>query len=201
MAVSPVADSATVNTLAPKGKAGDWLLDPATITVATGGAATLTAAADGTDTTSNITIAPATINAGIQRIERLYGQADVIENETTPVPGTQNTFDLRAQNPHGPFGAPLLSLVCGQYPAGANEIAVTGGVATDFHLQTGSSWTVAGRTYQATIDWGDGSAPTVEALTASFPWDASTVPIVATIDGTHAYAQDGGGSHKNDAAR
>jgi putative ABC transport system permease protein len=93
---------------------------------------------------------PATINAGIARIESLYGRADVIENETVPVPGTQNTFDLRAQNPHGPFGGPLLSLVSGQYPAAANEIAVTGDVATDFRLHVGSSWTVAGRAWTVT---------------------------------------------------
>ena len=45
-----------------------------------------------------------------------------------------NTFDLRAQDPHGPYGGPLLSLVSGQYPATASQIAVTSGVATDFNL-------------------------------------------------------------------
>jgi putative ABC transport system permease protein len=93
---------------------------------------------------------PAQINAAIHRIQGLYRQTDVIENESVPVPGTQNTFDLRSQNPRGPFGGPLLSLVSGQYPATANEIAVTGGVAADFHLSVGSSWTVAGRTWKVT---------------------------------------------------
>ena len=137
------------------------LLILALITVAVG--ATVVAATVATDTpapiagvlgtaqdSATISGTPATINAGIARIESLYGQADVIENESVPVPGTQNTFDLRSQNPHGPFGGPLLSLVSGQYPAAANEIAVTSGVATDFHLQTGSSWTVAGRTWKVT---------------------------------------------------
>ncbi|MGD0700399.1 MAG: FtsX-like permease family protein [Trebonia sp.] len=137
------------------------LLILALITVAV--AATVVASTVATDTpapiagvlgnaqdAASISGTPATINAGIQRIERLYGRADVIENETAPVPGTQNTFDLRAQNPRGPFGGPLLSLVSGQYPATANEIAVTGSVAADFHLQVGSSWTVAGRTWKVT---------------------------------------------------
>jgi putative ABC transport system permease protein len=44
----------------------------------------------------------------------------------------------------------LLSLVSGQYPAAANEIAVTSGVASDFNLKTGSSWTVVGKTWQVT---------------------------------------------------
>ena len=61
----------------------------------------------------------------------------MIENESVPVPGTQNTFDLRAQDPHGPFGGPLLSLASGQYPATADQIAVTSGVAADFNLSVG----------------------------------------------------------------
>ena len=137
------------------------LLILALITVAVG--ATVVAATVATDTpapiaavlgtaqdAASITGPPATINAEITRIESLYGQTDVIENETAPVPGTQNTFDLRAQNTRGPFGGPLLSLVSGQYPATANEIAVTGGVAADFHLTIGSSWTVAGQTWKVT---------------------------------------------------
>jgi putative ABC transport system permease protein len=74
----------------------------------------------------------------------------VIENQSVPVPGTLNTFDLRAQNPHGSFGGPMLSLVSGQYPTAANDIAVTSGVAADFKLSTGSSWTVAGRSWKVT---------------------------------------------------
>jgi putative ABC transport system permease protein len=93
---------------------------------------------------------PVTINAGIAKIQSLYGNTDVIENESVPVPGTLNTFDLRAQDPHSPFGGPLLSLVSGQYPTSTSEIAVTSGVAADFSLKTGSSWTVAGKTWKVT---------------------------------------------------
>ena len=32
-------------------------------------------------------------------------------------PGSIDTYDLRAQNPHGPFGQPMLSLVSGHYPS------------------------------------------------------------------------------------
>ena len=44
----------------------------------------------------------------------------------------------------------MLSLVSGQYPATASQIAVTSGVAADFHLTTGSDWTVAGKTWKVT---------------------------------------------------
>ncbi|MBV9445376.1 MAG: hypothetical protein JO345_05710 [Streptosporangiaceae bacterium] len=137
------------------------LLILALITVAVG--ATVIAATVATDTpapiagvlgtaqdAASISGSPASINAGITKLEHLYGRVDVIENESVPVPGTEATFDLRAQDPHGPFGGPLLSLVSGQYPANPGQIAVTSGVATDFSLRTGSNWTVNGTTYKVT---------------------------------------------------
>ncbi len=137
------------------------LLILAMITVAVG--ATVVASTVATDTpapvagvlgtakdAASLTGTPANIDAGIRDLERRYGKVDVIDNESVPVPGTQNTFDLRAQNPRGPFGAPLLSLVSGQYPATPGQIAVTSGVAADFKLSIGSSWTVAGKTWKVT---------------------------------------------------
>jgi putative ABC transport system permease protein len=137
------------------------LLILALITVAVG--ATVIASTVATDTpapvagvlgtaqdSASISGTPATINAGIHRLESRYGKVDVIENASVPVPGTQDTFDLRAQDPHGPFGGPLLSLVSGKYPADPGQIAVTSGVAADFKLGVGSSWTVAGKTWKVT---------------------------------------------------
>ena len=131
------------------------LLILALITVAVG--ATVVASAVAADTpapvagvlgtaqdSASLSGTPARINAEIKDLESRYGRVDVIENESVPVPGTQNTFDLRAQDPHGPFGGPLLSLVSGQYPANPDQIAVTSGVAADFNLSIGSSWTVGG---------------------------------------------------------
>jgi putative ABC transport system permease protein len=80
----------------------------------------------------------------IASISRRFGTVDVIENQTFPVPGSIQTYSLRAQNPHGPFGQPMLSLISGQFPAGASQVAVTSRVASDFHLAVGSSWTVGG---------------------------------------------------------
>jgi putative ABC transport system permease protein len=137
------------------------LLILALITVAVG--ATVVASTVATDTpapiagvlgtaqdSASLTGTPAKINADIKNLESRYGKVDVIENQSVPVPGTQNTFDLRAQDPHGPYGKPLLSLVSGQYPANPGQIAVTSAVATDFKLSIGSSWTVAGKTWRVT---------------------------------------------------
>ncbi len=84
--------------------------------------------------------------ATIASWHRRFGVVQVIENQTVTVPGTIDTFDLRAQNPSGPFTKPLLSIVSGRYPRNANEIAVTSGVAADFHLHIASAWREQGVT-------------------------------------------------------
>ena len=76
----------------------------------------------------------------IAALEHRFGRVDVIENQTVAVPGSIATYNLRAQNPHGPFGQPMLSLVSGHYPAGPGEVAVTSGVAADFRLRLGKLW-------------------------------------------------------------
>src|SRR3984957_3584826 len=131
------------------------LLIIALITVAVG--ATVVASTVATDTpapvagvlgtaqdAASFSGSPASVNAQVKNLENRWGRVDVIENESVQIPGTLNTFDLRAQDPRGPYGGPLLSLVSGQYPTTAGQIAVTSGVATDFSLRIGSSWTVNG---------------------------------------------------------
>ncbi len=137
------------------------LLILALITVAVG--ATVVASTVATDTpapiagvlgtaqdAASLSGSPASINAQIKDLENRWGTVDVIENQSAQIPGTLDTFDLRAQDPHGPYGGPLLSLVSGQYPTTASQIAVTSGVATDFNLKIGSSWTVDGTTRKVT---------------------------------------------------
>ena len=79
----------------------------------------------------------------IARLKRV-GRVEVIENETLSIPGSITTYQLRAQDPHGAFSAPMLKLVSGHYPSGADQVAVTGGVASVFHLGIGSTWSVGG---------------------------------------------------------
>jgi putative ABC transport system permease protein len=81
----------------------------------------------------------------ISALRHRFGRVDVIENQAMRVPGTVVTYDLRAQNPHGPFGGPMLSLVSGRYPAKARQVAITRGLASRLRLRTGSTWRVGGR--------------------------------------------------------
>jgi putative ABC transport system permease protein len=76
----------------------------------------------------------------IATLQHRFAPVDVIENQTFAIPGSINTYQVRAQNPHGPYGQPMLSLVSGHFPAGAGEVAVTSGVASDFGLRIGSLW-------------------------------------------------------------
>jgi putative ABC transport system permease protein len=78
----------------------------------------------------------------IATLEHSFGPVQLIESETLTIPGSINTYDLRAQDPAGPFGGPMLSLVSGRYPSGANEVSVTSGVASALHLRVGASWRV-----------------------------------------------------------
>ena len=75
---------------------------------------------------------------------------DVIENQTVAVPGSISTYDLRAQDPHGPFGGPMLSLVSGHYPTGPGQVAVTDGVAATFGLKVGDVWHQGGQARRVT---------------------------------------------------
>ncbi len=81
----------------------------------------------------------------ISGLEHRFGRVEVIENETLSIPGSINTYQLRAQDPHGPFGGPMLSLLSGHFPSGPYQVAVTNGVASAFHLALGRIWLVGGK--------------------------------------------------------
>ena len=84
------------------------------------------------------------LSAQIAALAHRFGRVNVIENETFPVPGSVAIYSLRAQNPAGPFGQPMLSLVSGHYPHGADQVALTSGVASELHLRAGDTWRAGG---------------------------------------------------------
>ncbi len=86
----------------------------------------------------------------IAALEQRFGRVDVIENQTVAIPGSINTYDLRAQDPNGPFGVSMLSLVAGHYPTGPDQVAVTDGVAATFNLRIGDVWHQGGKARQVT---------------------------------------------------
>jgi len=87
--------------------------------------------------------------ADIARIREQYQPADVIENQGL-ASGTAQAVWLRAQDPAGPYGGPLLALVSGRYPDGPGQVAMTGSVAALYGAGIGSSWHADGRSWRVT---------------------------------------------------
>jgi putative ABC transport system permease protein len=88
----------------------------------------------------------ASVNAQMAALEHRFGTVQVIENETFNVPGSNQTYQLRSQDPHGPFGGPMLQLLSGQYPTGPNQIALTPGLSSELNLRVGDTWSQEGKT-------------------------------------------------------
>ncbi len=86
----------------------------------------------------------------IAALQHRFGRIDVIENEAAAIPGSINTYDLRGQNPRGPYGQPMLSLVSGHYPAGPGQVAVTSDLAATFRLKVGDLWHAGGTARRVT---------------------------------------------------
>ena len=86
------------------------------------------------------------VSADIAAARRVFGPVEAIEHASVPVPGSVTPVDLRAQDPHGRYGAPMLRLVSGSWPTGPDQAAVTASVASTFGLKIGDSWPVNGRT-------------------------------------------------------
>jgi len=86
--------------------------------------------------------------AQIAGLQHRFGRVDVIENQTLTVPGSIESYDLRAQNPGGAFGGPMLSLLSGHYPAAPDQVALTPGLASDLGLRIGDVWHQGGQSRQ-----------------------------------------------------
>jgi putative ABC transport system permease protein len=86
------------------------------------------------------------VTGELSSLRHRFGTVEVIENQTLSIPGSINTYQLRAQSSAGPFSQPMLSLLSGHYPTGPDEVAVTSGVASAFHLGIGDLWRAHGTT-------------------------------------------------------
>lgn len=86
----------------------------------------------------------------IAQAREWFGTIDVIGHWYLPVPASVDTIELRAQDPHGPYGGPMLRLLTGRYPATPGEAAVTDEVAAELRVRTGGVLTLDGRTWTVT---------------------------------------------------
>jgi putative ABC transport system permease protein len=87
---------------------------------------------------------PRTLDAEVSAVRAWFGTVEVIGHRSVPVPGSVETLELRTQDPRGPYGAPMLRLRAGRYPAAADEVAVTDAVAATFQVGLGGTLTLGG---------------------------------------------------------
>ena len=130
---------------------------------------------------------PQALEAKVTAARDWFGTIEVIGHRYAPIPGSVETVELRAQDPHGPYGAPMLLLRDGRYPAAAGEIAVTDGIAATLRRGVGERVVLAG------LDWSVvGLVENPSDLGAEFalvppahagPAESVTVLVNATPDG------------------
>lgn len=80
------------------------------------------------------------LDADVALLRTSFGAAERIDHQKIYLPGSANTYDLRAQDPNGPYGRSMLRLTAGRYPQGAGEVAVSERVAKTFKLTVGGTW-------------------------------------------------------------
>jgi putative ABC transport system permease protein len=132
------------------------LLVLAMLTVAV--AATILASAVGTNTpppkgagfgTANHSVTlpgnDANLAGDIAAIRQHFGTVDVIERLPIAT-GTREGGQLRAQDPHGAYGYPMLALDSGRYPTAPGEVAMTSQLASTVDVAVGGSWQQDGQT-------------------------------------------------------
>jgi putative ABC transport system permease protein len=66
-----------------------------------------------------------------------FDSVDVVSRWSRAVPGSVESVEYRAQDPRGPFSAPMLDLRDGVYPNDGNEVAVTDGIADMLQIEVG----------------------------------------------------------------
>ncbi|WP_405721952.1 FtsX-like permease family protein [Streptomyces sp. NBC_01537] len=88
---------------------------------------------------------PQQIRAQVAAARTKLGRAEVIGHRAVPIPGSVRSLDVRAQDPHGRYGSPMLRLVSGRYPAAGTEIALTRSAADLFRIRPGAQVTLGGR--------------------------------------------------------
>jgi putative ABC transport system permease protein len=87
---------------------------------------------------------PKTLAADIAAARKAFGTIQVIGRRIAAIPGSTQTIEFRAEDPHGPYSRPMVTLSQGRYPADAGQVAVTGQLAQTLRLRIGSRLSLDG---------------------------------------------------------
>jgi putative ABC transport system permease protein len=88
---------------------------------------------------------PKALAADVAAARKAFGTIQVIGQRITAIPGSTQTVEFRAEDPHGPYSGPMLALSRGRYPSGAGQVAVTGQIAQILRLRIGSRLSLGGQ--------------------------------------------------------
>jgi putative ABC transport system permease protein len=81
---------------------------------------------------------PRKLETDVAAIRAWFGTVELIGHRQVAVPGSVETLELRAQDPQGIYGKPMLALLEGRWPRTAGEVALTDAVAETFQIRVGS---------------------------------------------------------------
>ena len=87
---------------------------------------------------------PKALAADIAAARTSFGTIQVIGRRFVPIPGSAQTVEFRAEDPHGPYTGPMIALTQGRYPSGAGQAAITGQLAQTLQLRIGSLLALGG---------------------------------------------------------
>ena len=88
---------------------------------------------------------PKTLAADIAAARKAFGTIQVIGRRFAAIPGSAQTVEFRAEDPHGPYSGPMLALSQGRYPSRAGQVAVTAQIAQTLRLRIGSRLSLGGQ--------------------------------------------------------
>jgi putative ABC transport system permease protein len=87
---------------------------------------------------------PKVLAADLAAARKAFGTIQVIGRRFVPIPGSTQTVEFRAENPHGPFTGPMIALTRGRFPSGTGQAAVTSQTAQALQLRIGSRLSLGG---------------------------------------------------------
>ncbi|MCP2341350.1 FtsX-like permease family protein [Actinomadura rupiterrae] len=87
---------------------------------------------------------PAALARSVALARSHLGTVELVGRRFVPVPGSSESLELRAEDPHGVYGSPLLAVRSGRFPNGASETALTDGAARMLGLRVGGVLTAGG---------------------------------------------------------
>jgi putative ABC transport system permease protein len=88
---------------------------------------------------------PRKLEADVAAIREWFGTIELIGHRQVAIPDSVETLELRAQDPRGAHGKPMLALLEGRWPIAAGEVALTDAVAATFQIRVGSRLHLDGR--------------------------------------------------------